>query len=39
MQEGVSVRWDVGLNRRRVAIFRFAHNEGEFEARLMVRTL
>jgi hypothetical protein len=35
-QEGVTVRWDVGLNRKRVALFRFGREVEEYEARLMV---
>lgn len=31
------MRWDVGLNRKRVACFRFGRDVEEYEARLMVR--
>ena len=33
-QDGVSVRWDVGLNKKRVAIFKFGRND-EYEAHLV----
>jgi hypothetical protein len=32
-QDGVSVRWDMGLNKKRVAVFRFGRDE--YEARLV----
>lgn len=33
-QDGVSVRWDMGLNKKRIAVFKFGRDE--YEARLMI---
>lgn len=35
VKDGVSLRWDMGLNKKRIAVFRFGRDE--YEARL-VRT-
>mmetsp|Transcript_47389 Transcript_47389/g.60860 ORF Transcript_47389/g.60860 Transcript_47389/m.60860 type:complete len:1045 (+) Transcript_47389:20-3154(+) len=33
-QEGISVRWDLGLNKKRIAIFRFGHSAESDDTRL-----